>query len=330
MSVVTLGGYVVAGVPGEVLTPAPPEPEYAAPVSVGAGVTFRPVQGWEVVETFEEFQGVRLQWGAATLDVYAIPFSASSSRLFELYRRDFMVPEAKRLRVLGEPLDLSTARGLPVTRASYSGVFRVAGALEGEVSAVRTEGEMGAVADAYAATGELALYLEEVRLMVDTIAAEPEKASGRSYAQRLSVGEGVTFLRLEGWEVVERFVDPPEGVRLERGAATLDLIILSAGDIGPFDRYVTHFLEADATGFHLNPQREGFRTASGLSGTRAMYSGRFPHSGHLRGEVSAIPLPVAPGDVAFGIVADGYAPPGQLRPYLGEIRRMVDGLELPP
>ena len=134
----------------------------------------------------------------------------------------------------------------------------------------------------------------------------------------------VRLTPLSGWELAERFSDPA-GARLTRGSGTLDVF---AGSFeGTTDqligRYVAGSLEPQAEQLSVS-QIETLELASGLVGSRISYVGTFrdvpvPIEGELTAVVS---------DSGVGVIFDGWAPSGQLRSALDEVRAMIDAAEV--
>jgi hypothetical protein len=260
------------------------------------------------------------------MDVYAIPFTSSSDRLFDLYVQEYLHPEASRLLVSPERQQLASVRGFPLTRSSYIGSFEGAGDLEGEVSAVRIRGDVAAVADSYAAPGLLGPHLEDVRLMVDTLASGPAERSVPNYGAPYPVAEGVTIRPLEEWDAGETLTWPRKGRRLRRGSATLDLLVYPEGIDDALQHYTRAVLEVQSHNLRVSSEREEVISDSGLRAATFAYSGTFAEPGELEGKILAVQLEDADGET-MSIVADVWTPPDELRPFVEQVHLMLDTLE---
>ena len=145
-------------------------------------------------------------------------------------------------------------------------------------------------------------------------------ALGQVRGGAVAVSPTVEVTPLPGWELAERFPDPP-GVRLTRGAASLDVITITfAGtDAELLADYVQGVLEPDAEQLQVSESPERVDLGSGLVGSRIAYVGLFGDvQASIEGEVTAV---VSPSGT--GVVFDGWAPAGQLRFSLDEIDEMI-------
>ncbi len=148
---------------------------------------------------------------------------------------------------------------------------------------------------------------------------------GQASGGSIAVTSTVEVTPLPGWELAERFADPP-GVRLTRGAGSLDVIAIAfAGtDAELLAEYVRGVLEPDAEQLQVSEQIERVDLGSGLSGSRIGYVGLFGDvQASIEGEVTAV---VSPSGT--GVVFDGWAPAGQLRFSLDEIDEMIRTAEI--
>lgn len=126
---------------------------------------------------------------------------------------------------------------------------------------------------------------------------------------------------LSGWEVAARFERPP-GVRLTRGGGNLDVVALPfEGDAEDLvAEYVRAVLEAEAQQLSVSREAEPVTLASGASGVRIAYVGRFGKAAApIEGEVT-----VVVSALGVGVVFDGWGPEGILRYVVGDIRAMVE------
>ncbi len=127
-----------------------------------------------------------------------------------------------------------------------------------------------------------------------------------------------------GWEVAERFADPP-GVRLTRASGNLDVAAGSfAGSAEDLMReYVVGSLEPQAEQLSVS-QVETVELASGLRGVRVSYVGTFHDVPvPIEGEVTAVV-----SDSGVGVIFDGWAPSGQLQSVSGDVRTMIETSEV--
>ncbi len=130
---------------------------------------------------------------------------------------------------------------------------------------------------------------------------------------------------LRGWELAERFTDPP-GVRLTRGGASLDVIAArSPGPAPALARsYVRDVLEPQARQLSVSRTAEPVRLASGLPGVRVGYVGLFGRAEvPIEGELTAV---VSPSGV--GVVFDGWSTEGLMRFVVDDLREMTDAAEV--
>jgi len=144
-------------------------------------------------------------------------------------------------------------------------------------------------------------------------------ALGRARGSSVAVSTAVEVTPLPGWELGERFADPP-GIRLTKGGANLDVITLpfTGGDVDLLAEYVDQVLEPDAEQLQIS-EAEPVTLASGLPGSRISYVGLFGDvQAPVEGEVTAI---VSPSET--GVLFDGWSPTGQLRFTLDEIDAMI-------
>jgi len=127
-----------------------------------------------------------------------------------------------------------------------------------------------------------------------------------------------------GWQIAERFDDPP-GVRLTRGSGNLDVaagsFAGSAGDL--MGEYVVGSLESQAEQLSVS-QVQTVELASGLRGVRVSYVGTFRDVPvPIEGEVTAVV-----SDSGVGVIFDGWAPSGQLQSARGDVRTMIETAEV--
>lgn len=162
---------------------------------------------------------------------------------------------------------------------------------------------------------------------------EPREAIGRPeplFDDPIPVVQGLTIRPLRTWEVGEPIqISIPgvtlNGVRLGGGAALLDVVAApGAGDPASiWNVYAADVLAADAEQLRVSSELEPFATDQGIQGVRGSYLGVFPGvASPLEGEVTAVVMPDG-----LGVIADGWAPEGQLTAHLEDIRAMVATLE---
>jgi hypothetical protein len=143
--------------------------------------------------------------------------------------------------------------------------------------------------------------------------------------ETVNVSASVQVTALPGWELAERFGDPP-GIRLTSGSTSLDVatIPFNGGDVDLLASYVNQILAPDAEQFQVSEEVEPVRLASGLTGTRIAYVGLFGDvQAPIEGEVTAA---VSPSGV--GVIFDGWAPAGQLQFEIDEIDTMIERAEI--
>ena len=150
-------------------------------------------------------------------------------------------------------------------------------------------------------------------------------ALGETTGETVTVSASVRITPLPGWELAERFGDPP-GIRLTSGSTSLDVatIPFTGTDVDLLASYVDEVLEPDAEQFQVSEEVEPVRLASGLTGTRIAYVGFFGDvQAPIEGEVTAV---VSPSGA--GVIFDGWAPAGQLQFEIDEIDEMIDRAEI--
>jgi hypothetical protein len=143
--------------------------------------------------------------------------------------------------------------------------------------------------------------------------------------ETVTVSATVRVTALPGWELAERFGDPP-GIRLTSGSTSMDVatIPFDGGDVDLLASYVDEVLAPDAEQFQVSEEVEPVRLASGLTGTRIAYVGLFGDvQAPIEGEVTAV---VSPSGV--GVIFDGWAPAGQLQFEVDEIDTMIERAEI--
>ena len=150
-------------------------------------------------------------------------------------------------------------------------------------------------------------------------------ALGEVEGGAVTIDGGIVVTPLPGWELAERFPDPP-GVRLTNGNTSLDVatIPFSGSTDELLASYVDGGLGPAARQFHVSGEFERVTLPPGLTGSRIAYVGRFGDVGaSIEGEVTAVVSPSGRG-VAF----DGWAPAGQLEFGLDEVDTMIENAEI--
>lgn len=150
-------------------------------------------------------------------------------------------------------------------------------------------------------------------------------ALGESSGGATTVSASVTVTPLPGWELAERFGDPP-GARFTRGGASLDVASISfvGSNVDLLAAYVQEVLEPDADQLQVSETVEEVVLDSGLTGARIAYVGTFGDiQAPIEGEVTAV---VSSSGV--GAIFDGWAPSGQLQYAVDDIRTMVRTAEI--
>lgn len=146
-------------------------------------------------------------------------------------------------------------------------------------------------------------------------------ALGETTGDTVTVSAFVRITPLAGWELAERFGDPP-GIRLTSGSTSLDVatIPFTGTDVDLLASYIDQVLEPDAEQFQVSEEVEPVRLSSGLTGTRIAYVGLFGDvQAPIEGEVTAV---VSPSGA--GVIFDGWAPAGQLQFEIDEIDEMIE------
>jgi len=150
-------------------------------------------------------------------------------------------------------------------------------------------------------------------------------ALGRARGAAVTVSPSVEITPLPGWELAERFADPP-GVRLTKGGANLDVLTLAftGSDVDLLAEYVQRALEPFAEQLQVSEQLEQITLGSGLSGSKITYVGLFGDvQAPIEGEVIAV---VSPSGT--GVLFDGWSPAGQLQFALDEIDAMIASTQI--
>jgi hypothetical protein len=110
-----------------------------------------------------------------------------------------------------------------------------------------------------------------------------------------------------------------------KGAVQIDLFsaAITGGTASPTAVYNTYmsFIGQNATGFGSG-QPSGIQIGGGLPAARGVYQGVFGGN-QLEGEVTAFVT-----GTSDGWVWDAWGPPGTLGPLLGEVRTMIDNVQL--
>ena len=146
-------------------------------------------------------------------------------------------------------------------------------------------------------------------------------ALGETTGGTVTVSASVRITPLAGWELAERFGDPP-GIRLTSGSTSLDVatIPFTGTDVDLLASYIDQVLEPDAEQFQVSEEVEPVRLTSGLTGTRIAYVGLFGDvQAPIEGEVTAV---VSPSGA--GVIFNGWAPAGQLQFEIDEIDEMIE------
>ena len=146
-------------------------------------------------------------------------------------------------------------------------------------------------------------------------------ALGETTGDTVTVSASVRITPLAGWELAERFGDPP-GIRLTSGSTSLDVatIPFTGTDVDLLASYIDQVLEPDAEQLQVSEEVEPVRLTSGLTGTRIAYVGLFGDvQAPIEGEVTAV---VSPSGA--GVIFNGWAPAGQLQFEIDEIDEMIE------
>ncbi|MGZ8598643.1 MAG: hypothetical protein ACXWX6_00370 [Actinomycetota bacterium] len=140
----------------------------------------------------------------------------------------------------------------------------------------------------------------------------------------VDVGGVVRVHPLSGWELAQRFGDPP-GVRLTRGSANLDVaaVAFSGSSDDLIREYVSQVLDPDAEQLSVS-RIESVTLSSGSRAARVTYVGTF---GDVEAPIEGV-LTAVVTDAGSGVVFDGWAPFGLLRYALEDLTTMTDTAEV--
>jgi hypothetical protein len=150
-------------------------------------------------------------------------------------------------------------------------------------------------------------------------------ALGRVGGETVAVSSSVSVTALAGWELAGRFGDPT-GIRLSKGSSSLDVatIPFTGTEVDLLRAYVENILEPEAEQFRVSEAVERVTLDNGLTGARIAYVGLFGDvQAPIEGEVTAVVSPTG-----AGVIFDGWAPSGQLRFAIDDIRTMVKRAEI--
>jgi hypothetical protein len=154
---------------------------------------------------------------------------------------------------------------------------------------------------------------------------EPGPDSGTERRAPVDVAATVSITPLEGWEVADRFEDPP-GVRLTKGTATLDGFgfPFQGSPEELFRSYVTDVLTPQASQIQTAEQLETVHLDAGFTAVRGFYFGVFgERNASIEGELTSV---LVPGGT--GIVFDGWAETASYEWVRDEVNAMVQALEV--
>lgn len=157
---VTFGGWITAGVIAE----------QDGAVTVAGTVRIQPPTGWSW-ERFQgdDFEAVRLSRGSATLDVFVLAFEGDERALIDHYVREALEPDATQLQVSDRIEELTAGDSEPAIRTTYVGTFEgVSAPIEGELTAVVTDGGAGVLFDGWSPHGQLAPAIDDIHGMIES------------------------------------------------------------------------------------------------------------------------------------------------------------------
>lgn len=140
----------------------------------------------------------------------------------------------------------------------------------------------------------------------------------------VAVAGNVTITPLEGWEVADRFEDPP-GVRLSKGTASLDAAGFSFQETPEdlFRAYVTDVLTPQASQIQTAEELETVHLDAGFTAVRGFYFGVFgDRNASIEGELTTL---LVPGGT--GIVFDGWAETASYQSVRDEVNAMIQALQ---
>jgi hypothetical protein len=136
------------------------------PVSISADAQITPLSGW-VATVHESGNGIRLEKGIVTIDLFTGTFGANARELAGAYLDDVLRPDATQITT-SETEVVTTETGT-AARFAYQGIFKgIDVPIEGEVTALFVGGH-GVVADAWTRQGDLGELLGEIHAMIGTI-----------------------------------------------------------------------------------------------------------------------------------------------------------------
>lgn len=136
-------------------------------VVVDSSVTVTALPGWELADRFRGPTGIRLSKGSASLDVLSLPFTGSSEGLLAAYIEQILRPGAEQFRVSETVEHVDLDSGQVGARINYVGLFGdVQAPIEGEVTAVVTQGGLGVIFDGWAPSGQLQFAIDDIHTMI--------------------------------------------------------------------------------------------------------------------------------------------------------------------
>lgn len=136
-------------------------------VVVDSSVTVTALPGWELADRFRGPTGIRLSKGSASLDVLSLPFTGTSEELLAAYIEQILRPGAEQFRVSETVEHVDLDSGQVGARINYVGLFGdVQAPIEGEVTAVVTQGGLGVIFDGWAPSGQLQFAIDDIHTMI--------------------------------------------------------------------------------------------------------------------------------------------------------------------
>ena len=141
----------------------------------------------------------------------------------------------------------------------------------------------------------------------------------------IEIGEGASITPLAGWAATAHDQGVP-GIRLEKGIVTIDLYPESFGATAAelATGYLDEILRPDSTQLTASDV-EVLASSQGAAAARFRYQGVFTGvEVPIEGEVTAV------FEGGAGVIADAWTRQGDLAELLGEVRAMVESIQVAP
>ena len=141
----------------------------------------------------------------------------------------------------------------------------------------------------------------------------------------IEIGDGASLTPLDGWSATAHDNGVP-GIRLEKGIVAIDLYPESFGSTAAelATGYLDEILRPDSSQLTASDV-EVLTSSRGTAGARFRYQGVFTGVDvPIEGEVTAL------FEGGVGVIADAWTRQGDLAELLGEVRAMVDSIQVAP